>query len=95
MAWSPTTWANRWLVSYLGINHFGDRVDDPFEVENHWRSFEIPMAGNLQLVFFRNRKGDDILVKALLNGREATLPLQPVTGPFYRWDDFKAYYLAK
>lgn len=81
------------LLSYLGINHFGDRVEDPFDVENHWRSFEIPMAGNLQLIFFRNRKGGDILVKALLNGREATLPFPAVTGPFYRWDDFKAYYL--
>ena len=83
------------LLSYLEINHFGDRVEEPFEVENHWRSFEIPMAGNLQLIFFRSRKGGDILVKALLNGREAALPLTPVSGPYYRWDDFKAYYGAK
>ena len=80
------------LLTFMGINHFGDRLEDPFDVENHWRSFDIPMAANLQLIFFRGKKGDDILVKALLNGREATLPLSPVSGPYYRWEDFKAHF---
>ena len=28
-----------------------------------------------------------------MNEREATLPLEPVQGPYYRWDDFKAHFL--
>lgn len=55
-------------------------------------SYRIPMAASLQLVFFRNAAGD-ILVKALVNEREASLPVEPVSGPYYRWSDFKAHYL--
>ena len=80
------------LLSYLGVNHFGDSVSDPFEVENHWRCFDVPMASNLQFVFYSGRKGDGTIFKVLLNGSEATLPLDPVCPYFYKWEDFKAYY---
>lgn len=33
------------------------------------------MASNLQLIFFRNKKNPEILVKVLYNGHEAMLPL--------------------
>lgn len=68
-------------------------ISDPYEVENYWRTYDIPMACNLQLVFFRKGKGDDILVQILLNGREATLPLEMAApGSFYRWNDIKKLY---
>ena len=39
----------------------------------------------------------DVLIAlvVLLNEVEATLPLQPVSGPYYRWSDFREYYLKK
>ena len=37
----------------------------------------------------------DILVKALLNEREVSMPVEPVKFPYYRWDDLRAYYTAK
>lgn len=55
-------------------------------------SYKVAMGASLQLVFFRNDAGD-ILVKALVNEAEATLPLPAVSGPYYRWSDFKAHYL--
>ena len=55
-------------------------------------SFYLPMGANLQLVFYR-KSGKPTLVKVLMNEREATLPLEPVQGPYYRWDDFKAHFL--
>lgn len=59
------------------------------------RSYDlIPMAGNIQLVFYRN-KDNDVLVKALLNEKEVRLPGTPVSGPYYRWNDLKEYYLKK
>lgn len=59
------------------------------------RSYDlIPMAGNIQLVFYRN-KDNDVLVKALLNEREMRLPGEPVSGPYYRWSDLRDYYLKK
>ena len=51
------------------------------------------MAGNIQLVFYKSRKpGDDVLVKALLCGREVNLPLPGEQAPYYRWSDFRAFY---
>ena len=80
------------LLSFMGVNSFGARIDNPDEVASYWRCFDIPMGANLQLVFFRSQKNPEILVKALLNGREAVLPFESVTGPFYSWNEFKAYY---
>lgn len=59
------------------------------------RSYDlIPMAGNIQLVFYRNEEGD-VLVKCLLNEQEVRLPASPVSGPYYRWSDLREYYLEK
>ncbi len=61
-------------------------------------NYEIyPMASNVQLVFYRNKKSasEPVLVKALLNEREQTMPVEPVEGKYYKWDDLRAYYLDK
>ena len=47
------------------------------------------MAATFYLAFCRNKKGD-VLVKLVWNGEEATLPVAPVSGPWYRWSDVKA-----
>ena len=39
--------------------------------------------------------GKDVLVKVLLNNREARLPFATDCAPYYHWKDFKAYYLNK
>ena len=79
------------LISYLGVNGMDAMIENPYEVEKVWRIYDIPMACNFQLVFFRSRKApDEILVQALLNGFCATLPLPEAYPGFYRWSDFKA-----
>jgi len=55
-------------------------------------SYKIPMGASAQFVFFRNASGN-ILFKLLVNEQEATLPLAPVQGPYYSWNDFKEHYL--
>ena len=78
------------FLSYLGVNGMDARVENPLEVEKVWRNYHVPMACNLQLVFFRSKRNPDILFQLLLNGREATLPLpMAAPGSFYRWEDFK------
>lgn len=78
------------LLSLLGVNGMNCVVTDPYKVENYWRNYDIPMAANLQLVFFRSKKNPEILVQVLLNGKEATLPLEMAApGCFYRWEDIK------
>ncbi len=66
-------------------------------LDRHWANYRIfPMACNVQLVFYRPKSGSgDILVKALLNEEETTLPAKPVQGPYYRWSDLRQYYEEK
>jgi hypothetical protein len=77
------------LISYLGVNGMDAQIEDPYDVEKVWRSYNIPMACNLQIVFFKSRKTSDILIQVLLNGFCATLPLPEAAPGFYHWSDFK------
>ena len=78
------------LISYLGVNGMDISTNDPHQIENIWRNFSVPMACNLQIVFFRNpKRPDDVLIQVLLNGLQATLPLPEAAPGFYRWTDFK------
>lgn len=55
----------------------------------------IPMCTNVQMIFYRNKSGD-VLVKVLRNENEARIPaLKPVSGPYYRWTDFRRYVLER
>ena len=69
--------------------------------KNKWYDYKIfPMASNIQMVFYRpttpNAKGEDVLVKFLLNEEEANVPdLKAVKGPYYKWTDVKAYWENK
>lgn len=86
------------LACILELNNSNASVDDLGELEKYWQNYKIyPMACNVQLVFYRPKKGKegDILVKALLNEREATMPLEAVEFPYYKWKDLRAYYLNK
>ena len=78
------------LVSYLGIEGVGERLAGE-DICDQWLGFwEIPMASNLQMIFYRNKKGD-VLVKFLYQEKERLLRgLEPVSGPYYRWEEVKA-----
>ena len=84
------------LVSLMEVGTLNAAVENLDTLDHVWRNYEIyPMAGNIQLVFYRAGKGDDILVKALLNEREMPLPGTPVTGPYYRWEEIRNYWKQK
>lgn len=86
------------LACLLELGNCGAQVENLDTLDNVWRNYRIfPMACNVQLVFYRPKKGKtgDILVKALLNEREMPLPVQAVSGPYYRWQDLRQYYLEK
>lgn len=82
----------------LEIDEFGKRVRNLDDLdEEGWHSQRIfPMGCNIQWIFYRNKKNpDDILIKVLLNENEARLPLPKQQAPYYRWSDFRAYYMKK
>lgn len=54
----------------------------------------IPMAANMQLVFYRNAKGK-VLVRVLLNEQDAELPIKSKTPMFYRWEDLREYLIGR
>ncbi len=86
------------LACLLELDSCGISVSNMDELDTHWRNYRIfPMACNIQLVFYRplDGKKGDILVKALLNEREASLPVKTKQFPYYRWSDLRKYYLDK
>ena len=87
------------LVTLMELGYYGNKIDSFEDLENSdWREYEIiPMAGNLQLVFYRPQDSfepDKILVKAMLNEKEISMPGKE-TGPYYNWQELKNYYLSK
>ena len=80
------------LLSYMKLDNFVAVLTDPSDVKNWWRSDLIPMASNLQLIFYRSKRAPEILVKVLYNGHEASLPIPQVAPSFYSWTAFKEYY---
>ncbi len=82
------------LAGLLHIENCYAACDDPYRLHEMYSDFKIsPMAGNIQIVFFRN-KDNDILVKFMLNEREVKIPLSTDCAPFYHWNDVKNYYTS-
>lgn len=86
------------LACLLELDSCGISVADPDQLDQYWRNYNIfPMACNIQLVFYRPKKGKDgdVLVKALLNEREASMPVKTTQWPYYKWKDLRKYYSEK
>ena len=85
------------LIPLVGLLHFKDcynSVSDPYEFYKYFSDFKIaPMAGNIQIIFFRNKKdSSDIIVKFLHNEKETSIPVKTDNFPFYKWKDVKEFY---
>lgn len=61
--------------------------------KHHIESNLINLYTSLPSIVYRSKKtADDILVKCLMNGEEATLPVPTTSYPYYKWSDFKNFY---
>ena len=84
------------LTILMGINGADLDPEDPYEVKNCYQNWQTGKACNIQLIFYRSKKSaDDILVKCLLNGAEATLPLPAQDAPYYKYSDFRQLYTTR
>ena len=80
------------LASLMGLEGCAVNVTDMTQLYKYWCDYKIiPMGGNLQMIFYKN-KSNDILVKVLLNENEVKLPLESKTAPYYKWSEVEAYY---
>ena len=81
------------LTVLMGLNGADRDPEDPAEVKNCYQNWQTCKASNIQLIFYRGKHGaDDILVKCLLNGQEASLPVPTTQHPYYKWADFQKFY---
>lgn len=77
----------------IGIDGY-DRNYTYDQAADNWDSTNLMcMATNLQAIFYRNRKGS-VKVKLLLNEHETSIPAL-AGGPFYDWEDLRAYLAGK
>lgn len=86
------------LICLMGIDNLDHDWATADELEAAgWRNYHLyPMAGNVQVVFYRSDAADtDVWVKILLNEREATLPLDSEKAPYYRWSEVRALWRGK
>ena len=80
------------LAAILQLEGACPVVTDADSVADHYQNFHVtPMAGNVQLIFFRNKAGE-VIVKFLLNEEETAIPLTTDIYPFYKWNEVKKFY---
>ena len=89
------------LSVLMELNNASYETTDLTTLADNWQNYQIfPMGSNIQIVFYRPEgpavfTDEEILVKVLLNEAEATLPVTPVTGNYYRWKDLRNHYMDK
>lgn len=83
------------LAAILEFPSAVGKTGDPEKVYEVFADYKVaPMAGNVQIVFFKNPKKPEapILVKFLLNEEEQTIPVETDIWPYYDWGKVKKYY---
>lgn len=80
------------LAALMGLNRLQTETADWQKIADTYRTYQIiPMCGNIQMIFYKNGQ-NEVLVKILLNEKEATLPLKSSTAPYYDWNEVKNYW---
>lgn len=85
------------LVCFLEIGNSHLQYATTQDAVQKWNTADFgPMAGNVQWIVY-TAKGKEPLVKMLLIEKEVPFAkaLRPVSGPYYKWADVKAYYTKK
>lgn len=77
----------------MGVKEAIHATDDMENLHNSFALYRlIPMAGNVQWVFFRKQGSNDVLVIFLMNENETSIPIQTDSYPYYHWTDVERYY---
>jgi len=84
------------LCAIMHLKGCDARIDDLFAIDQQWRNYKVsPMGGNVQLIFYRKKGSDDILVKILHNEEETSIPVTTDIAPYYHWQDVRAFFVAQ
>ena len=78
------------LLSLMGVKGY-DVESTPEKAWEVWDASEMmPMASNLQIVFYKSFFSRKVLVKLLFNEKETSIPALG-KGPYYKWDELREY----
>ena len=86
------------LACLMDLDGYGLHTANLDSLEAYgWANYRIaPLGGSIEMIHYRNAPGDpDVLVRVLLNGHDARLPIESDCAPYYHWNDVKRYYLRK
>jgi hypothetical protein len=84
------------LLALMDIKGMNVQEPDPDKAYTAWCSYKAsPMGTNLQLIFYKNEKNGDILVKLLHCEKETEIPVTTDVVPYYHWKDVRVYYEKK
>ncbi|MDE7403311.1 MAG: histidine phosphatase family protein [Muribaculaceae bacterium] len=85
------------LTSLMGLEGCTAVIDRPEDFYKGWCDWKVtPMAANIQLIFYRNPKNPDILVRVLHNEKETHVEgVDATLWPFYKWEDLKAHFKSR
>lgn len=74
----------------MDIDGYNKAASSPEEVADVWQSYKVPMASNMQFIFYKN-KGGDTLVRVMYNEEDIAFPIPSDTAPYYKWDELRSY----
>lgn len=84
------------LLAAMGFEGCWGGWTDVETVARQWRTSRlVTMAANVQMILYRSKRGGDVLVRFLIDERDAELPLPAVSDFFYRWSDVRVYFLQR
>lgn len=84
------------LCAIMHLKGCDARIDDLFAIDQQWRNYHVsPMAANVQLVFYKKKGSDDVIVKFLHNEEETSIPISTDMFPYYHWGDVRAFFLKQ
>ncbi|MCQ2228751.1 MAG: histidine phosphatase family protein [Bacteroidales bacterium] len=83
------------LAAIMQLKDCDAREEDIHSVDKVWHNYYVsPMAANIQLIFFKNAKGD-VILKFLHNENETSIPVKTDMFPYYHWNDVRAFFMSK
>lgn len=80
------------LSALMQIEEASGVTSNPDEIFAIWQDYRVTtMSSNIQWIFYKDQN-DDILVKIMLNEREAKIPIETDIWPYYNWSDVLTFY---
>ncbi len=80
------------LMTLMQLKQYAQSEEEPHLYYQAWQDYKAaPMGANLQLIFYRDKKGD-VLVKFMHNEAEQLLTIDSSTAPYYKWNEVKRFW---